>query len=36
VAMKFMVIHEKDRDSLINYIFLKDRECLRRDKEVKS
>lgn len=36
VAMKFMVIHEKDRDSLINYIFMKNRECLRQDKEVKS
>ncbi len=30
IAMKFLVIHEKDRDILINYIFLKERERLRK------
>lgn len=36
VAMKFLVINEKDRDILINYIFVKEREYLRQKKETTS
>lgn len=36
VAMKFLVINEKDRDLLINYIFEKEREYLRQKKETAS
>lgn len=36
IAMKFLVIHEKDRDLLINYIFEKEREHLRQIKETVS
>lgn len=36
VAMKFLVINETDRDVLINYIFLKEREYLRQKKESTS
>jgi len=35
-ALKFMVINEKDRDVLINYIFLKERQYLREKKETAS
>lgn len=35
-AMRFLVINEKDRDLLINYVFLKDRERLRLLKETAS
>jgi hypothetical protein len=33
IAMKFLVINEKDRDLLINYVFVKEREYLRQKKE---
>jgi hypothetical protein len=33
IALKFLTISEKDRDCLINYIFLKEREVLRSRKE---
>ena len=33
VALRFLTISEKDRDCLINYIFLKEREGLRSRKE---
>lgn len=33
VALKFLAISEKDRDCLINYVFLKERERLRSNKE---
>ena len=36
VAMRFVVINEKDRDLLINYVFLKERERLRLLKETAS
>jgi hypothetical protein len=36
IAMKFLVINEKDRDILINYIFVKEREYLRQKKETTS
>jgi hypothetical protein len=36
VAMRFLVINEKDRDLLINYVFLKERERLRLLKETAS
>ncbi len=36
VALKFMVINEKDQDILINYIFLKERQYLREKKETAS
>jgi hypothetical protein len=36
IAMKFLVINEKDRDILINYIFIKEREYLRQKKETSS
>jgi hypothetical protein len=36
IAMKFLVINEKDRDLLINYIFEKEREYLRQKKETAS
>lgn len=36
IALKFLVINEKDRDILINYIFVKERECLRQKKETTS
>ncbi|MHB8110155.1 MAG: PilZ domain-containing protein [Syntrophorhabdaceae bacterium] len=36
VALKFMVINEKDRDVLINYVFLKERQYLRQKKETSS
>ena len=36
IAMKFLVINEKDRDLLINYIFVKEREYLRQKKETMS
>ncbi|MBP7528462.1 MAG: PilZ domain-containing protein [Syntrophorhabdaceae bacterium] len=36
VALKFMVINEKDRDILINYIFVKERQYLRQKKETTS
>jgi c-di-GMP-binding flagellar brake protein YcgR len=32
--MKFLVINEKDRDLLINYIFEKEREYLRQKKKL--
>lgn len=35
-ALKFMVINEKDQDILINYVFLKERQCLRQKKETTS
>jgi hypothetical protein len=35
-AMRFLVINEKDRDLLINYVFLKERERLRLLKESAS
>jgi hypothetical protein len=34
IAMKFLVINEKDRDLLINYIFEKEREYLRQKKKL--
>lgn len=34
VVVKFIVINEEDRDLLINYIFMKDREHLRLKKEL--
>ena len=34
VITRFIVIHEEDRDLLINYIFVKDRERLRLKKEL--
>ena len=34
VVAKFIVINEEDRDLLINYIFMKDREHLRLKKEL--
>ncbi|OPY77159.1 MAG: hypothetical protein A4E64_01221 [Syntrophorhabdus sp. PtaU1.Bin058] len=36
VAMRFLVINEKDRDLLINYVFLKERERVRLLKETAS
>ena len=33
IALKFLVINEKDRDILINYIFVREREHLRQKKE---
>ncbi len=36
IALKFLVINEKDRDILINYIFVKEREYLRQKKETTS
>lgn len=36
VAFKFLVINEKDQDILINYIFLKERQYLRQQKETAS
>jgi c-di-GMP-binding flagellar brake protein YcgR len=36
VAMKFLVISEKERDLLINYVFVKEREYLRQKKETVS
>jgi len=36
IAMQFLVINEKDRDLLVNYIFEKERECLRQKKETVS
>jgi hypothetical protein len=33
VAMKFLVINETERDLLINYVFVKEREYLRQKKE---
>ncbi len=35
-ALKFMVINEKDRDVLVNYVFLKERQYLRQKKETAS
>ncbi len=35
-ALKFIVINEKDRDVLINYVFLKERQYLRQKKETTS
>jgi hypothetical protein len=34
--MKFLVINEKERDLLVNYIFVKEREYLRQKKETVS
>jgi hypothetical protein len=34
IAMEFLVINEKDRDLLINYIFEKEREYLRQKKKL--
>jgi hypothetical protein len=36
VIARFIVINEEDRDLLINYIFVKDRERLRLKKELFS
>lgn len=36
VSLKFSVINEKDQDILINYIFLKERQYLRQQKETAS
>jgi len=36
IAMKFLVINEKERDLLINYVFVKERELLRQKKETVS
>jgi hypothetical protein len=36
IAMQFLVINEKDRDLLVNYIFEKEREYLRQKKETVS
>ena len=36
IAMQFLVINENDRDLLVNYIFEKERECLRQKKETVS
>ena len=36
VAMQFLVVNEKDRDLLVNYIFEKEREYLRQKKETVS
>lgn len=36
VAMRFLVINERDRDLLINYVFLKERERVRLLKETAS
>jgi c-di-GMP-binding flagellar brake protein YcgR len=36
IALKFLVINENDRDLLINYIFVKEREYLRQKKEMAS
>jgi len=36
IAMKFLVINEKDRDFLVKYIFEKEREYLRQKKETVS
>lgn len=36
VVLKFLVINERDRDALINYIFEKEREQLRQQKETES
>jgi len=33
IALKFLAINEKDRDLLINYVFVKEREYLRQKKE---
>lgn len=35
-ALRFMVINEKDRDVLVNYVFLKERQYLRQKKETTS
>jgi hypothetical protein len=34
IAMKFLVINEKERDLLINYVFVKEREFLRQKKKL--
>jgi hypothetical protein len=36
IAMKFLVINEKERDLLINYVFVREREFLRQKKETVS
>jgi hypothetical protein len=36
VALKFLMINEEDRDLLINYVFMKEREALRLQKEPAS
>ena len=36
IAMKFLVVNEKDRDFLVKYIFEKEREYLRQKKETVS
>ena len=36
IALKFLIINENDRDLLINYIFVKEREYLRQKKETSS
>ena len=36
IAMKFVVIDERERDTIVNYVFIKEREQLRQKKEVES